>query len=122
MAYDKKVLEKQALEAIKEHNLTTNEQVICFLPCSEATFYNHKLGELEAIKKEIENNRVKRKIKLIKKLEDYDSPTATIAAIKLYATEDELRRLNPPKEKKEEENTGKPKPLVEWTEENTENE
>lgn len=121
MAYDKKEMENKALAALEKYKLTTNEQVISFLPCSEKTFYNLELHELQSIKDLLFKNREQRKIKIVKKMEDGDSVAGLAFAFKLLATEDELRRVNPPKQKEEEE-TEKPKPLVEWTEDKNENE
>ena len=115
--YKTEDLKKLAIEALKKHKLTTIEQVVSFLPCSMATFYNHKLEELEDIKDLLFKNREQRKIKIVKKMEDGDSVAGLAFAFKLLATEDELRRVNPPKAK-EEETEEKAKPLVEWTEEN----
>lgn len=121
MAYDKEELEKIALKVLEKEKLTTIEQVVSFMPCSSSTFYNHELEKLESIKEHLFKNREQRKIKIVKKMEDGDSVAGLAFAFKLLATEDELRRVNPPKQKEEEE-TEKPKPLVEWTEEKNENE
>lgn len=94
MAYDKADLEKQALAAIKEHKLVFLSEVVSYLPCSEATFYNHKLGELESIKKAIEQNRINEKVGLRKKWRQSDNPTVQIALYKLVSSEEEAHRLN----------------------------
>jgi hypothetical protein len=58
--YDTKELERKSLEAIKEHKLMFIEHVVAYLPCSKPTFYEHKLNELNSIKKAIEENRTVR--------------------------------------------------------------
>ena len=50
MAYKTEELEKQSLEAIEKYKLFFIDDVVSYLPCSTATFYNHKLEELETIK------------------------------------------------------------------------
>lgn len=94
MAYKKADLERQALAAIKEHNLMFVTDVPTYLPCSVATFYNKKLEELESIKDALERNRVKVKNGLRAKWYKSDNPTVQIALYKLIGTEDEAHRLN----------------------------
>ena len=80
--YDTKELEKKALEAIKEHKLMFIEHVIAYLPCSKPTFYEHKLNELNAIKKAIEENRVSKKVEMLNNwVTDKSAPVLQIAAM-----------------------------------------
>lgn len=94
MAYKKADLEKQALAAIKEHNLFFIEDVVAYLPCGKKTFYNKELHEVHTIKDALERNRVKVKNGLRAKWYKSDNPTVQIALYKLIGTEDEAHRLN----------------------------
>lgn len=93
MAYNKAELEKQALAAIREHNLFFVEDVVAFLPCTKGTFYNKGLHELDAIKEALETNRIKVKNGLRAKWYKNDNATTQIALYKLLGSEDELKRL-----------------------------
>jgi hypothetical protein len=94
MAYKKSDLEAQALEAIQSKKLVFLDEVVCYLPCSERTFYNYKLQELQSIKDAIEKNKVDLKGGIRKKLYDNKSPAALIALYKLLGTDEEAARLN----------------------------
>jgi hypothetical protein len=75
MAYKTKELEKQALEAIKEHGLVFIEEIVAFLPCSKPTFYEHGLNELDSIVQAIGLNHEskRRERKTIKGLEKVEN-------------------------------------------------
>ena len=105
MAYKKKDLEEQALKAIKKNKIARISYLIPHIECSEATFYNHKLEQLESIKDALQAQRIARKTKLVKKWEDSENATLNIAAFKLLADEEELQRLSNER-KGEEENKG----------------
>lgn len=111
MAYKKEDLIKQALQAIKKHKLIFIEEVVSFLPCSVATFYNYKLEELEAIKSAIQANKINIKTKLRTRWEDVDNSALNIALYKLCATKEELSILSVQQQKDKEpatnENKGK---------------
>lgn len=94
MAYSTKELEKLALIAIEKHKLRKIEQLICYVPCSRATFYNHKLDELDSIKEALFKVKESKKLKMTDKWENSDNPTLQIAAFKLMADDDELAKLN----------------------------
>ena len=93
MAYDKKEMEELALKAIKEHNLITNEEIAAFLPCSERTFYNLQMQELQTIKKALYDNRMKLKPKLRSKMMESNNSALLLALYKLVANEDEFNRI-----------------------------
>jgi len=61
MAYNPKELEKKALEAIEKNKLFFIDDVIAYLPCSRATFYNLELEKLDTIKDAL--TKVKTEIK-----------------------------------------------------------
>ena len=95
MAYDTKELETKAVQVIKEHNLMFIEHVVAYLPCNKKTFYAHKLHESNAIKKEIEENRVSKKVALLNNWITPDAaPVLQIAAMKMISSNDEAHRLN----------------------------
>lgn len=108
MAYRKADLEKKALAAIKRHKLVFATDVISFLPCSEATYYNHKLHELESIKSELEKQRTSMKVHLRKRWLDSDNPTLNVALYKLIGNEDEAHRLNGSKQQIDHTTGGQP--------------
>lgn len=93
MAYNTEELEKKSLAAIKRHKLVFIDEVVSFLPCSTSTFYGHELEKSEAIKKALEENRIKGKLSSRRKWADSDNATLQIAYYKLLSTEDELRKL-----------------------------
>lgn len=104
MAYDEQELEKLSLKVIKKHGLIKIQEIVAYLPCSRATFYNIGLDRLDTIKKAIYEERIKRKVKLRAKWEeDKAAPVLQLAAYKLMADEDELNRLSN-KEVKQSEN------------------
>jgi hypothetical protein len=94
MAYNTDELEALAVNAIKQHSLTTIEEVVSFLPCSMSTFYQHKLEQSEAIKESIYKNRCSIKTELKGKWRESENPTLQISLYKLMASEEELRRLS----------------------------
>lgn len=93
MAYKKAELEKQALAAIKEHNLFFIEDVVAYLPCGKKTFYNKELHELPTIKEALAQNRIRTKNGLRAKWYKDGNATTQIALYKLLGTQDELHRL-----------------------------
>ena len=112
MAYSKAKLEKQALDAIKKHNLKFIKHLVPFLPCSSSTFYDLELEKSEAIKRAIEENRTNAKVKALHRWEQSDNPTLEIAFFKLIGDDDEVERLNGSKQKVE--HSGGQKIVVEF--------
>jgi hypothetical protein len=94
MAYNTAELEEQALKAIEKNNLIFIEEIICFIPCSKETFYNHKLHESDAIKAALHKVRVFRKAQMRDKWHESENPTLQISLYKLMSDEEELRRLS----------------------------
>ena len=94
MAYQKQELIDKALEAIEKHKLFFISDVISFLPCSSATFYNYELEKLEEIKGAIEKNRVTVKVNMRNKWYQSDHPTLQVAPMKIISTDEEAHRLN----------------------------
>jgi len=96
MAYDKKKLYKDSIQLIKENNLYFVEDLVALLPCSKSTFYNifnEKLDELDAIKSELNRNKVLKKIDIRERLEE-GKGVGLIALYKLLATKEELLALS----------------------------
>lgn len=100
MAYKKKELEKLALAAIEaDEHIVSFDDVIAELPCSQKTFFNHKLHELHSLKEALGENKVKIKKSLRKKWKDSDNATVQIALYKLIGSEEEAERLNGTRQK-----------------------
>ena len=93
MAYKKADMVRQSLTAIKENDLVFVDEIIAFVPFSEKTFYNHKLQELQDIKKALNDNRIKIKAGLRKDWRTSKHPVLQIALYRLLATESEYDRL-----------------------------
>jgi hypothetical protein len=93
--YDTKELEKKALAAIEQHKLMFIEHVVAYLPCSKPTFYEHKLNEVDTIKRAIEENRTSKKVALLNNWITPDAaPVLQIAAMKMISSDEEAHRLN----------------------------
>jgi hypothetical protein len=120
MAYSKAKLEKQALAAIEKHNLVFTDEVVAYLPCSTATYYNHQLEKLETIKAALEKNRIQLKGGLRSKWYQSDNATAQIALYKLIGNDEESERLNGSKQKIEHSGETSQKIIVEFTDDGLE--
>jgi len=94
MGYNKQELEKEAVKAIQENNLTFEKEVWAYLGISEKTYYNHKLQELQSIKEAIKKNRVKTKNSLKAKWYRSDNATLQVALYKLISDDDERKKLS----------------------------
>ena len=94
MAYNKQEMINQSLEAIKKYNLVFQEELFAYVPFSGATFYNHKLEELETIKKAFDDNRIRIKGSLRKKWYDSDNFSAQVALYKLIGNDEERKKLS----------------------------
>ncbi|MCH7535296.1 MAG: hypothetical protein IH948_06060 [Bacteroidetes bacterium] len=94
MAYKTKDLEKRALKAITEKELVFIEDVICYLPCNRATFYNHELDKLDTLKEALQKNKTDIKVSLRSKWYKSDNATLQLALMKLVSTDEERRKLS----------------------------
>lgn len=92
--FDKDKLEKEALRAIKKHNLFFIVDVASFLPCSRATFYNQGLDKLDSIKEALEQNKIKTKNSMRSKWYQSDNATLQLALMKLISTDEERQKLS----------------------------
>jgi hypothetical protein len=94
MPYDKKKLEKQSLEAIAKHKLFFIDDIISYLPCSRATFYNYGLDKLDTIKDELTKQKTELKVAMRSKWYKSDNATLQMGLMKLVSTDEELRKLS----------------------------
>lgn len=96
MAYKTKDLFKKAKEAIEKHRLFFVEDILAYMPCSKATFYDHfpsESDDLNTLKEMMGKNKVDIKVSLRSKWYKSDNPTLQLALYKLSATPDELKLL-----------------------------
>lgn len=97
MAYDRQQIYEKAKEEAENKKLIWIEEVVSYLPCSKATFYEYfpaESDELDAIKGILEDNKIKIKSALRKKWFDSKSSTLQIALMKIVANDEEAHRLN----------------------------
>lgn len=97
MAYNKDKIFERSLSVIKEHNLYFIEDVVAYLPCSKETFYTFfpvESDKFDAIKDELEKNRVVSKVGIRKKWSDSDNTTQQLALYRLIGTDEERRKLS----------------------------
>ena len=97
MAYDKKKLYKQALQAIEKNKLFFIEDVVAYLPCRKQTLYDlfplHS-DEMDTIKESLDKNKTEIKVSMRNKWYKSDNPTLQMGLMKLIGTEEEAHRLN----------------------------
>lgn len=93
MAYKTKDLEKTALKAITEKKLIFIEDVVCYLPCTKPTFYEHKLNESNVLKDALQKNKTDIKVSLRSKWYNSDNATLQIALMRLVCSNEERRKL-----------------------------
>jgi hypothetical protein len=92
--YNTEEIKQMSLDAIEEHNLLFIGDIFAYVPFSKATFYNHKLEELDDIKSALHKNRSDMKVKMRKKWYESDNATLQIGLMKLISDDDEAHRLN----------------------------
>lgn len=93
MTYKKKDLEKKALTEIKVKKLIFIDDVVCYLPCSRATFYIQELDKLDTIKDALELNKTDIKVSLRSKWYKSENATLQIALMRLTCGDSERRKL-----------------------------
>lgn len=91
--YDKQDLIDKCVKAIKENNLTTIEEAVCYLPCSRQTFYNHELDKLDIIRDAIDAEKMAMKQKMKRKWLESDASALQIALMRLICTDEERQKL-----------------------------
>jgi len=94
MAYKTSYLEKQAIDAINKHKVICIEDVVYFMDCSRATFYNQKLDQLDTIKAALSKVKAELKGGLRKKMYESDSPADRAMLYKLCSTDEEIAKIS----------------------------
>ena len=97
MAYKTEDLFNTAIEQIKKHKLFFIEDIICFLPCSKPTFYEHFPNESNYYKtmfEELERNRTELKVSMRSKWYKSNAPALQMALMKLICNDDERKMLS----------------------------
>lgn len=97
MLYNKKKIFDQSKAAVVEHNLFFVQDVWAFLPCGKTWFYDafpDGSEELNAIKELLEQNKMKTKSEIRKKLFAANKASELLALYRLIATPEEHQKLN----------------------------
>lgn len=92
--YTQENLEKLSIEVIQRYKLFFIDDIIAYLPCSRATFYNHGLDKLDTIKDALTQVRTEIKVSMRSKWYKSDNPTLQMGLMKLIASPDELKQLS----------------------------
>lgn len=96
MAYDKEKLFKKAKHIAETKACLFIDDVVSYLPCHKATFYDKfplKSEEMNTIKDIIEQNRSKTKIAMRSKWFKSSNPTLQISLMKLICNDEERKKL-----------------------------
>ena len=104
MAYDRKKVYKDVINAIRENKLKHFDYITGFVEPSTPTLYEFfpvESNEFNTIKSELELNKIAAKPKMRNKWEESDNPTLQIAAFKLIATDEEQQALSTSYQKNE---------------------
>jgi len=97
MAYDRKKIYNQAIDAIKENNLFFIEDIIAFIPCNKDTFYRFfpkGSDEYDTLKRLLEDNKVRTKSSIRAKLFKSQKAAELLALYRLICTPEEHQKLN----------------------------
>ena len=95
--YDKNKLFEQSKEAIEKNNLFFIEDIVAWLPCSKATFYEYfplDSDELNELKGMLEVNKIRTKSSIRAKLFRSEKAGELLALYRLICTPEERRMLN----------------------------
>ncbi len=92
--FKKEDLIKQTLTAINENKIFNISDIVAFLPCSKATFYNMELEKVDSIKDALEEMKIKTKTRLKTKWINSNCATREVALYKLAGTQDERDALS----------------------------
>ena len=95
--YNKEDLFEQAKKAIKENNLFFFSDVVAFLPCHPATFYEYfRPGDEEhtELREMLEANKIRTKSAIRAKLFRSEKAGELLALYRLICTPEERRMLN----------------------------
>jgi pantothenate kinase-related protein Tda10 len=94
MAYDKKKIFEQAMEAIEKHKLFFIDDIVAFLPIAKSTFYEWKMEQSEELKASLEKNRTELKVSMRSKWYKSNAPALQMALMKLICNDDERKKLS----------------------------
>jgi len=97
MAHNRAKIFKQAKEVIVKHNLFFVEDIVAFIPCSKATFYEFyplDSDELNTLKALLDENKVRTKSAIRSKLFKSDKAAELLALYRLICTKEEHQLLN----------------------------
>lgn len=97
MAYDRKKIYNQAIDAIKKNNLFFIEDIIAFIPCNKDTFYRFfpkGSDEYDTLKRLLEDNKVRTKSSIRAKLFKSQKAAELLALYRLICTPEEHQLLN----------------------------
>ena len=97
MAYNKKKLYEQAVDAIKKNNLFFVSDIVAFLPCDRTTFYKYfppDSNKLNNLKDLLDDNKIKTKSSIRAKLWKSNKASELLALYRLIATPEEHQKLN----------------------------
>ncbi len=97
MAYDKKKIYEQALDAIKNNNLFFVNDIWAWLPCGRSWFYDafpDGSDELDTFKNLLEQNKTRTKSAIRAKLFKGEKAAELLALYRLICTPEEHRLLN----------------------------
>lgn len=95
--YDKNKLYEQSKEAIEKNNLFFIEDIVAWLPCTKATFYEYfplDSDELNELKGMLEVNKIRTKSSIRAKLFRSEKAGELLALYRLICTPEERRMLN----------------------------
>lgn len=97
MAYNKQKLYKQAQEVISKNTLFWIEDVASFIGIAKETFYKHfplESDEMVAIKRMLNDNKIKVKTSIRGKLHKSDKAGELLALYRMICTPEERQNLN----------------------------
>jgi len=97
MAYDKQKIFEQAKEMIVKHKLFFVDDIVAFLPCHKATFYEFFPPESEQsdeLKELLNQNRTELKVSMRSKWYKSNAPALQMALMKLICNDEERRMLS----------------------------
>jgi hypothetical protein len=99
-SYDPHELYELSIEALGKHDIITMEDLINYLPCQKSAFYVkfNNTEKMEAIKKLLNQNKIKVKQRLRKFFGSaMSTPAERIFLYKILSNEEERMAYNPPK-------------------------
>ena len=97
MAYDKQKIFEQAKEMIVKHKLFFVDDIVAFLPCHKATFYEFFPPESEQsdeLKELLNQNRTELKVSMRSKWYKSNAPALQMALMKLICNDEERKKLS----------------------------